>query len=115
MNISEHSTYMYISVSLMSFNLKSTVIRVFKTNLCGLFIVITSKKKDQYDHKSLFQLLVPYNSSSVLSYLNKYFIQSIRLKIHKSISRSAHRTLNFVNPKFQFPQFKVLQSVFFSF
>ena len=83
MNISEHSTYMYVSVSLMSFNLKSTVIRFFKTNLCGLLIVITSKKKDQYDHKSLFQLLVPYDSSSVLSYLNKYFHQ-IRLKIHKS-------------------------------
>ena len=31
------------------------------------------------------------------------------------ISRSAHRTPNFMNPEFQFPQFKVLQSVFFSF
>ena len=31
----------------------------------------------------------------------------------KSISRSAHRTTNFTNPEFQFPQFKVLQSVFF--
>ena len=57
--------------------------KLYNTNLCGLFIVITSKKKDQYDHKSLFQLLVPYDSSSVLSYLNKYFHQ-IRLKIHKS-------------------------------
>jgi hypothetical protein len=57
--------------------------KLYSTNLCGLFIVITSKKKDQYDHKSLFQLLVPYDSSSVLSYLNKYFHQ-IRLKIHKS-------------------------------
>ena len=28
-------------------------------------------------------------------------------------SRSAHRTPNFPNPEFQFPQFKVLQSVFF--
>ena len=33
----------------------------------------------------------------------------------KYISLSAHRTPNFLNPKFQFPQFKVLQSVFFSF
>ena len=41
--------------------------------LCGLFIVTTSKKKDQYDRKSLFQLLVPYDSSSILSCLNKYF------------------------------------------
>ena len=31
------------------------------------------------------------------------------------LSRSAHRTPNFTNPEFQFPQFKVLQSVFFSF
>ena len=29
------------------------------------------------------------------------------------ISRSAHRTPNFTNPEFQFPQSKVLQSVFF--
>ena len=28
------------------------------------------------------------------------------------ISRSAHRTTNFTNPEFQFPQSKVLQSVF---
>ena len=27
-------------------------------------------------------------------------------------SRSTHRTPNFTNPEFQFPQFKVLQSVF---
>ena len=33
--------------------------------------------------------------------------------ISKQISRSAHRTPNFINPEFQFPQFKVLQSVFF--
>ena len=32
-----------------------------------------------------------------------------------SISCSAHRSPNFTNPKFQFPQFKVLQSIFFSF
>ena len=30
----------------------------------------------------------------------------------KQISRSAHRKPNFMNPAFQFPQFKVLQSVF---
>ena len=30
-------------------------------------------------------------------------------------SRSTHRTPNFTNPEFQFPQFKVLQSVFFLF
>ena len=29
------------------------------------------------------------------------------------LSRSAHRTPNFMNPEFQFPQYKVLQSVFF--
>ena len=33
----------------------------------------------------------------------------------QNLSRSAHRTPNFTNPEFQFPQFKVLQSVFFSF
>ena len=31
----------------------------------------------------------------------------------KFTSRSAHRTPNFTHPKFQFPQFKVVQSVFF--
>ena len=31
------------------------------------------------------------------------------------ISRSAHRTPNFTNPEFQFPQLKVLQSVFLFF
>ena len=31
------------------------------------------------------------------------------------LSHSAHRTTNFMNPEFQFPQFKVLQSVFFLF
>ena len=29
------------------------------------------------------------------------------------LSRSAHQTPNFTNPEFQFPQLKVLQSVFF--
>ena len=33
-----------------------------------------------------------------------------RLRCHEQV-----RTPNFTNPKFQFPQFKVLQSVFFSF
>ena len=28
----------------------------------------------------------------------------------RQLSRSAHQTPNFTNPKFQFPQFKVLQS-----
>ena len=28
------------------------------------------------------------------------------------LSRSAHRTPHFTNPEFQFPQFKVLQSIF---
>ena len=31
------------------------------------------------------------------------------------ITRSAHQTPNFTNPEFQFPQFKLLQSVFFFF
>ena len=31
------------------------------------------------------------------------------------LSHSAHQTPNFVNPEFQFPQLKVLQSVFFFF
>ena len=30
----------------------------------------------------------------------------------RKLSRSAHQIPNFKNPKFQFPQFKVLQSVF---
>ena len=34
-------------------------------------------------------------------------------KIQGQLSPSAHRTPNFTNPEFQFPQFKVLQSVFF--
>ena len=36
-------------------------------------------------------------------------------KMNKSIciSRSAHQTPNNMNPKFQFPQFKVLQSVLY--
>ena len=33
----------------------------------------------------------------------------------KPLSRSAHGTPNFMNPEFQFPQFKVLQSVFIFF
>ena len=28
------------------------------------------------------------------------------------VSHSAHRTTKFMNPEFQFPEFKVLQSVF---
>ena len=31
--------------------------------------------------------------------------------ISRLLFRSAHRTTNFTNPEFQFPQFKVLQSV----
>ena len=31
------------------------------------------------------------------------------------LSRTDHRTPNFRNPEFQFPQFKVLQSIFFLF
>ena len=41
----------------------------------------------------------------------KYFIP----KITPLLSRSAHRTPNFTNPEFQFPQFNVLQRVYFSF
>ena len=33
----------------------------------------------------------------------------------RKLSRSAHQTSNFKNPKFKFPQFKVLQSFFYFF
>ena len=33
--------------------------------------------------------------------------------VQKQLSHSAHQTPNLINPEFQFPQFKVLQSVFF--
>ena len=33
--------------------------------------------------------------------------------IYHYVSSSAHQTPNFLNPEFQFPQFKVLQRVFF--
>ena len=39
--------------------------------------------------------------------ISKYFLYHV--------SRSAHQTPDFTNPKFQFPQFKVLQSGFFFF
>ena len=35
--------------------------------------------------------------------------------VWRLLSRSPHRTTNFTNPEFQFPQFKVLQSAFFIF
>ena len=35
-----------------------------------------------------------------------------KIETTKLLSRSAHRTPNFTNPQFHFPQFKVLQSVF---
>ena len=43
---------------------------------------------------------------------NKTFRQKrFRKKVSEIISRSAHRTTNFTNPEFQFPQSKVLQSI----
>ena len=44
------------------------------------------------------------NMQSVLNKLNMYLV--------KLLSCSAHQITNFTNPEFQFPQFKVLQSVF---
>ena len=35
------------------------------------------------------------------------------MQFYVLLSRSAHRTPNFTNPEFQFPQYKVLQSFFF--
>jgi hypothetical protein len=35
------------------------------------------------------------------------------MDLTNTLSRSAHQTPNFTNPEFPFPQFKVLQSVFF--
>ena len=46
-------------------------------------LLLLRKRINLYDRKSLFQLLVPYDSSSVLSYSNKYFYP-IWLKIRKS-------------------------------
>ena len=47
------------------------------------------------------------NMQSELNKLNMYLV--------KLLSCSAHQTTNFTNPEFQFPQFKVLQSVFIFF
>ena len=41
------------------------------------------------------------------------FHKSHKKQLCRLLSCSAHRTPNFTNPKFQFSQFKVLQSVFF--
>ena len=53
-----------------------------------------------------------------ISIPNTYFILDtfqttmVLFRFIMHISRSAHRTPNFMNPECQFPQFKVLQSVF---
>ena len=44
--------------------------------------------------------------------LNTYLKLDRLVSNKQRISRSAHRTTNFMNPESQFPQFKVLQSVF---
>ena len=46
----------------------------------------------------------------IFLYLNLYLMLDVRCKV---LSGSAHRTPNFTNPEFQFPQFKGLQSVLF--
>ena len=50
--------------------------------------------------------------AEALMHSNRYVFQIFR-QITTLISRSAHRTPNFTNPEFQFPQFKVLPSGFF--
>ena len=56
-----------------------------------------------------------FHISLTNSYYCPYFPVSYSFGCTCIISRSAHRTPNFTNPEFQFPQFKVLQSVFFLF
>ena len=46
------------------------------------------------------------SSFQKVSYVDKYFFPLL-------LSRSAHQTPNFTNPEIQFPQFEVLQNVFF--
>ena len=57
-------------------------------------------------------------SEGISWYFSKILFYHLDFRISREngyVSRSAHRTPNFTNPKFQFPQFKVLQSGFFSF
>ena len=80
-----------------------------------------------YDEHTQFRVLSGYviNTQSVsrffISLLVETAVDKVLISLGPSsnkfgyirISRSAHRTPNFTNPKFQFPQFKVLQSVVF--
>ena len=64
-----------------------------------------STNKGNSTHKPLILVM---NSSGVFTNLFEHIFSQF-------LSHSAHRTPNFMNPQFQFPQFKVLQSILFSF
>ena len=65
-------------------------------------------KKDTYDRDTMLR-----SDNIDRKQLEKFAIDASQVRNHSLLSRSAHRTTNFTNPEFQFPQFKVLQSVFF--
>ena len=67
---------------------------LFQTYKIGFFQLLYLKKKTVLT-------LSTSNNETLMRFLKLYVLSS-----------SAHRTPNFMNPEFQFPQFKVLQSVF---
>ena len=67
-------------------------------------IFVKAFLKDGFNLKSYFQFSLILKKMKQNCPSNFYFF-----------SRSAHRTPNFMNPEFQFPQFMVLESVFFFF
>ena len=61
-------------------------------------------KKDTYDRDTMLR-----SDNIDRKQLEKFAIDASQVRIlrnHSLLSRSAHRTTNFTNPEFQFPQFK---------
>ena len=116
-NIAEN----YVSQITQSFTFCSKRCRLFHFRpncfflfVC-LFVQVNFYKKDteflQFSHK------LTYDCTHILHYFglddkSSSSTNCRRTSIRRFVSRSAHRTPNFANCEFQFPQFKVLQSVF---
>ena len=70
------------------------------------------------EHLKIAQQYFQLVGGSASGQVHHIFLRLLNLRIFPQNSSlllfcSAHRTLNFTNPQFQFPQLKVLQSVFF--
>ena len=94
LNTSEYIAPFFLAIYLLVGNV------MLLNLLIAIFTSVFEEVHENSNEGVVHQILLPISNSESTKFVNKY------------ISRSAHRTTNFMNPEFQFPQFKVLQSIF---